>query len=94
MKHKTDLPNQLEQDADMASEYDFRDGARGKHARAFREGYSVTIHYADGSEATQYVKPDPGAVILAPDVRKYFPDSESVNRTLRQLIELIPSASR
>ena len=81
-------------DAGMAAEYDFRNGVRGKHARAFREGYTVTIHYADGSETTEHVEPDPGAVILAPDVRQYFPDSESVNRTLRQLIALIPAASR
>ena len=31
-------------DADMAAEYDFRNGVRGKHARALREGYTVTIH--------------------------------------------------
>ncbi len=30
-------------------------------------------------------------ITLDPDVRKYFPDSESVNRALRGLIALIPS---
>jgi hypothetical protein len=30
------------------------------------------------------------AVVLDPDVKVYFPDSESANRTLRSLIELIP----
>ena len=29
-------------------------------------------------------------IILEPDVKKYFPDSESVNKTLRNLIKLIP----
>jgi hypothetical protein len=29
-------------------------------------------------------------VTLAPDVREYFPDSESVNAALRSLIGLIP----
>ena len=31
-----------------------------------------------------------GAVVLDPDVRVYFPDSATVNRTLRELIQLIP----
>jgi hypothetical protein len=31
------------------------------------------------------------AITLDPDVREYFPDSESVNRALRGLIALIPS---
>ena len=30
------------------------------------------------------------AIDLDPDVRRYFPDSEAVNRALRGLIELIP----
>ena len=29
-------------------------------------------------------------IILDPDVKKYFPNSESVNATLRSLIKLIP----
>jgi len=35
--------------------------------------------------------PKEGVVILEPDVRSYFPDSESVNRVLRTLIKLIPT---
>ncbi|HGJ66142.1 TPA: hypothetical protein ENS27_12290 [bacterium] len=31
-----------------------------------------------------------GAVMLEPDVKEYFPDSESVNNALRSLISLIP----
>ncbi|HEX6799842.1 MAG TPA: hypothetical protein VF116_19180 [Ktedonobacterales bacterium] len=31
-----------------------------------------------------------GVVVLDPDVRAYFPDSETVNRVLRDLIRLIP----
>jgi len=31
--------------------------------------------------------------MLDPDVLAYFPDSETVNRTLRSLIELIPQKS-
>ena len=32
--------------------------------------------------------------MLEPDVKKYFPDSESVNHALRTLIELIPTKRR
>ncbi len=30
-----------------------------------------------------------GAVLLEPDVREYFPDSQAVNQTLRSLIALM-----
>ena len=74
----------------MRAEYDFTGGVRGKHYRAMQAGYTITIHQADGTLVTKEVKPKEGAVILAPDVREYFPDSESVNATLRSLIRLIP----
>ena len=74
----------------MRAEYDFTGGVRGKHYRAMQAGYTVTIHQADGTTVTQEVKPKKGAVLLAPDVREYFPDSESVNAALRSIIRLIP----
>jgi hypothetical protein len=49
------------------------------------------IHQADGTTSIQYFKLEEGAVILEPDVRKYFSSSESVNKALRSLIEIIPS---
>ena len=76
---------------DMAPEYDFRGGVRGKHARAYREGHAVEIHRADGTTSVQHFTLAEGAVMLEPDVREYFPDSEAVNRALRGLITLIPS---
>ena len=63
---------------------------RGKHHRAYRQGYKVVIHKADGTtEERDFAWPE-GAVVLDPDVRAYFPDSEAVNRALRGLIELVP----
>lgn len=83
------------EDADeMLSEYDFRGGVRGKHAQALRNGYSVTIHHSDGTSTVRYFAPVEGAVMLDPDVKAYFPDSESVNHALRTLIELIPTKRR
>jgi len=74
----------------MRDEYDFRGGVRGKHSRAYRQGYTVTIHHGDGTTTVQEFKPEEGAIVLDPDVRVYFPDAEVVNRTLRTLITLLP----
>ena len=74
----------------MRAEYDFTGGARGKHYRAMQVGYTVTIHKADGTTVTKDVMPKGGAVVLEPDIRVYFPNSESVNRALRCLIPLLP----
>lgn len=81
---------QIKKQDDMLPEYDFSNSVRGKHAQAFQRGYRVTIHKTDGSlEEQTYALPE-GAVILDPDVRRYFPDARSVNSVLRGLIQLIP----
>lgn len=79
----------LDQD-EMRPEYDFSSGMRGKHHQALREGYSVTVYHADGSTTVKEYELCADSVRLEPDVRAYFPDSESVNRALRGLIALIP----
>ena len=89
---KTNDTIENEQD-DMLPEYDFRGGVRGKHYRAYRQGHTVTIHQEDGSTIVQHLAPEDGSVLLEPDVREYFPDSESVNKALRALISLIPKNS-
>jgi len=81
-------------DDTMRAEYDFSGGIRGKHHRALQAGYTITIHQPDGEAVVKEVKPQEGAIVLAPDVREYFPDSESVNATLRSLIKLIPNKRR
>ena len=78
----------------MRTEYDFSGGVRGKHYRAMQNGYTIIIHKADGSTLVKEVKPAKGTVVLAPEVRKYFPDSESVNTALRSLIRLIPNQKK
>ena len=74
----------------MRAEYDFTGGVRGKHYRAIQAGYTITIHKADGTIITKDVMPKEGAVVIEPDIRVFFPDSESVNRTLRCLIPILP----
>jgi hypothetical protein len=77
-------------DDEMLPEYDFRDGVRGKHYQAYRRGHTVTIHKTDGTSVVQHFTLEDGAVLLEPDVRAYFPDSEAVNSALRSLIPLLP----
>lgn len=83
-----------ENEEDMRPEYDFSGGARGRHYRAMQAGYTITVHQSDGTTLVQDVRPVAGAVVLDPDVREYFPDSESVNAALRSLIRLIPAARK
>jgi len=78
---------------DMRPEYDFAnmdDGVRGKYYDAYHAGHTVKIHQADGTTVVQHFTLDEDAVVLAPDVREYFPDSEAVNNALRTLIALVP----
>ncbi len=77
---------------DMQPEYDFsnKKGVRGKYHQAYKKGHTVRITNEDGTVTVMRFELEEGAVLLEPDVRKYFPDSESVNRSLRKLIELFP----
>jgi hypothetical protein len=74
----------------MQKEYDFSDGTRGKHADQYQRGHTVKIHKTDGTTVVQHFKLEDGAVMLAPDVREYFSDSDAVNQALRALIGIIP----
>ena len=74
----------------MRPEYDFSGGVRGKHYKARMPGYTIKIHKADGTTVVKQMKPEK-SVQLAPDVREYFPNSQSVNRALRGLILLVPA---
>lgn len=77
---------------DMRPEYDFKSmkgGVRGKYYKAYRAGHTVKVHKADGTTIVQHFQLEDGAVLLEPDVRAYFPDSEAVNTALRSLITLM-----
>ncbi|MFH1624732.1 MAG: hypothetical protein ABID54_06205 [Pseudomonadota bacterium] len=71
---------------EMRDEYDFSTGVRGKHYRAYREGHTQCVHKEDGTTSVQFFTKEDGAVMLDPDVKAHFPDSESVNKALRSLI--------
>jgi hypothetical protein len=89
MKTSSNKPKKVKE---MRAEYDFSSGVQGKHAEEYHKGHSVTVHKSDGSVVVQNFKLEEGAVVLAPDVREYFPDAQSVNAALRTLISIAPRA--
>lgn len=87
--------NNLPRNDDMLPEYDFKGkkGVRGKYAKDMKQGYTVRVTNEDGTVTVKHFMPRENAILLDPDVRVYFPDSESVNRALGSLIALIPEKS-
>ena len=77
---------------EMLDEYDFTGmkGVRGKYHKAYEEGHTVRIYEDDGAVTIHHYTLEDGAVLLEPDIRPYFPTSESVNEVLRSLIKLAP----
>ncbi len=71
---------------EMRDEYDFSDGIAGKHHQAYRAGHRVRIEKSDGTMSEHYFSLEDGAIMLDPDLKERFPDSESVNRALRSLM--------
>ena len=77
-------------DEEMRPEYDFSDAVRGSaYHPELKNGYTIREERADGTVTITHVPPE-NAVVLEPDVRAYFPDSESVNHALRTIITLFP----
>ena len=87
--------NNTRKQVDMLPEYDFKGkkGVRGKYSKALKQGYSIRVTNEDDTITVKQFVPRESAIVLDPDVQVYFPDSESVNRALRSLIELIPEKS-
>ena len=46
----------------------------------------MRIDKEDGMTSVQYFTQEDGAVMLDPDIKTHFPDSESVNKALLSLI--------
>jgi hypothetical protein len=74
---------------EMRAEYDFSKAERGKFYRPLDKGYKVHVNQGDGSVVVNHYTLAEGTVLLAPDVREYFSDSEAVNDALRSLIRLM-----
>ncbi len=70
-------------DSEMLDEYklDPQKGVRGKYHKAFKQGYSVRIRKKNGEFEQQYF------ASIESDVHKYYPNSDSINKALRSLIQ-------
>ena len=73
---------------DMQAEYDFSKAERGKFYRPLDKGYKVHVRQSDETVVVNHYTLAEGTVLLAPDVREYFSDSQAVNEALRSLIHL------
>ena len=69
-----------QEEFEKSPEYDFtgKKGVRGKYHQAYRKGHTVRVYEEDGEVTVHYFTLEDGAVMLEPDVREYFPTSESV----------------
>jgi hypothetical protein len=81
--------NKKKPDDEMRPEYDFNKAERGKFYRPLDKGYKVHVQQGDGNVIVNHFTLAEGTVLLAPDVREYFSDSQSVNDALRSLIALM-----
>ncbi len=80
-------------DNNMRDHYDFSQGVKGKYKQFINQPYTIKVHHKDSTTTTESIEPSE-AIFLEPDVREYFPDSETVNRALRGLIQLIPQVQQ
>ena len=78
--------NKKKKNSEIRAEYDFSKGERGKFYRPLEKGYTVRVHQKDGTTTVNHYALTEGSVLLAPDVREYFSDSQAVNEALRALI--------
>ncbi len=83
-----------EDEDNMLPEYNLKGktGVRRKYGEEIERNFTVRITQKDGKVVTQRYEMVDGAVMLAPDVRAYFPDSDTVNNVLRALIPAIQKA--
>lgn len=72
MNSDNTLPIATDEQDDMQPSYDFAKGVRGKHARLLQRGYRVIIHKQDGTTEEQDYRLPHSAVLLDPDVQKFF----------------------
>ncbi len=73
----------------LRAEYDFSQSERGTFFRPLDKGYNAYVEQKDGSLVVNHFTLAEGTILLAPDVREYFSDSQAVNDALRSLIHLM-----
>jgi len=91
--------NKVVQQSTKNKRYDAISAFRGAGRGRYTTEHLIKDRHREREEeeattAVRYFTLKDGAVMLAPDVKKYFSSSESVNRALRSLIAIIPAKKR
>ncbi|MBM2813433.1 MAG: hypothetical protein HW421_195 [Ignavibacteria bacterium] len=79
---------------EIAPEYDFSKGIRGKHHKQFTEGYTVTVYSPNKNAIDKQTSDKANYFKIDKDVHKYFQSSEEINNALRAIISAIPKSGR
>ena len=77
-----------EEDDGMLPEYSLKGKKiiRRIYGEEIERSHTVRITGKNGDVTVHHYKMEDGAIMLAPDVRAYFPDADTVNNVLRALI--------
>ena len=76
---------------DLLSQFDLTTGVRGKYAKRYREGVSVTIYSPNKKIVEAGKKNAETFIMIEKDIAKVFPDAKAVNSALRHLLAAVPS---
>lgn len=88
------MNNKTEIKEDMASEYDFSRGVRGKHYQKLTDGYTVTVYSPSKENFELQLIENSSYIKIDKDVNAFFKTSEEVNNALRQIIKAKPKLKR
>ena len=84
------MNNNIDIKEDMAAEYDFSQGVRGKHFQKLTDGYTVTVYSPNKENYDLQLIENSSYIKIDKDVNAIFKTSEEVNNALRVLISAIP----
>ncbi|MFH1052224.1 MAG: hypothetical protein V1779_14995 [bacterium] len=79
---------------EMAAEYDFSKGERGKHYEKLAEGYTVTVFSPNRKDYDWQISQKARYMKIDKDVNEFFKTSEEINNALRAIIKAIPKTKR
>ena len=79
---------------EIAAEYDFSKGVRGKHHKKMTEGYTITVYSPNKNAYEKRVAEKVSYIKIDKDVYEIFKTSEEINNALRAFINSIPKTSR
>ena len=89
-KTKKSKKKAKESSDDLLSQFDLTTAVRGKYAKKYREGVSVTVYSPNKKTVDAEQKDGETFVMIEHDIASVFPNADSVNIALRHLIAAMP----